>query len=193
MSAMKLFSRLACVLMSLAASPAIALTCADPDIVQSFELISAQDDLYFLLKGSITLEEDEATLKDRFLLKPGEGMEKVLAPAYGSFTGEIFHQGKFLPFDTNIEVRMDCIEQFCGVFPDNQEALYFATAAESNMWLSLEAPVCGGARFPISAEEDLMLHLEAEGMVWDETDAETQPRNFLEAPEPDGSVARSEP
>lgn len=180
---MKLFSRMACVLVSLAASPAVALTCMDPDIVQTYEQISAQDDIYFLLKGTIDLEEDEATLKDRFLLGPGEGMEKVLAPAYGSFSGTIFHQGKFLPFDTNIEVRLDCFQQWCGDFPDDQEALYFASAARSNMWLSVEVPVCGGMRFPLSAEEDLMSHLEDEGVVWEETDAKTQPRSFLGSPQ----------
>ncbi len=163
---MKLLSFGAVAAAVLLAGPASALSCMDPDIVRSYEYAAEQEEIYFLIKGSIKLDGDQERPSERALLVPGDGMEALLDPVYGSFTGEILYEGEFVPFDTNIEVRINCVGQWCGDYPDEEEALYFASAAESNMWLSVEMPACTSTRFPVSDADILISHLEKEGIEW---------------------------
>ncbi len=157
----------------LSAGPAAALSCMPPDIVRSYEYALKQDEIYFLLKGKIELVKDQEMPDHRGHMSQGDPDEALLEPVYGSFTGEIFNKGEFVPFDQTLEVRLNCIGPWCGQYPDEEEALYFVTAAESNLWFMLEMPACGGTRFPISEAERFISHLKSTGALSgeDEMDA----------------------
>lgn len=144
--------------------PASALSCMAPDIVRSYEYAAAQDEIYFLLRGSITLTEGATRPEGRGPTVPGDTVEILLDPVQGSFRGEIFHEGTFVPFDSPIEVRLNCIVEWCGQYPDVEDALYFVSAAEGNLGLSVEMPACGGTRFPVSDAVVLIEHLSKQGV-----------------------------
>ena len=154
----------------LAAGPASALSCMKPDIVQSYEYAEEQEEIYFLFKGSISLVEDQSMPTDRGEMGPGEPAATLLEPVYGSFKGEIFSEGVFVPYEATMEVRLKCVASWCGGYPDEEEALYFVSAAESNLWFTLEMPACGGTRFPVTEAETLIAHLEGQGAEWGEPD-----------------------
>lgn len=137
---------------------ASALSCAPPDIVRSYEYASGQDEMYFLLKGQVSLTDGQEMpqASDR----TGDPDEMLLDPVYGAFTGEIYQLGGFEVFDAPIEVRLRCLSAWCGDYPGDEPALYIAEVSDTNMWLSIEMPPCGGTVFDISALDELMDHLE---------------------------------
>lgn len=77
-------------------------------------------------------------------------------------------------FEHTVEGRLYCIGPWCRQYPGEQEALYFITAAESNLRSMLKMPACHDTRFPTSEAERFISHLEGTCVLngEDETDAE---------------------
>jgi len=155
---------------ALLAGPAAALSCMAPDIVRSYEYAADQDEIYFLFKGNISLVEDQEMPTGRTDLRSSAPAEVSLEPVYGSFVGEIFNEGAFVPYEATMEVQVECVASWCGSYPDEDEALYFVSAAESNLWFNLGMSPCGGTRFPVEEADTLIAHLEAQGAEWGEPD-----------------------
>jgi hypothetical protein len=155
---------------ALLAGPASALSCMAPDIVRSYEYAAEHEKIYFLFKGKISLVEDQTMPTERESFGADAPVEVTLEPVYGSFVGEIFNEGVFVPYEATMEVQLDCVASWCGSYPDEKEALYFVSAAESNLWFNLEMSPCGGTRFDVKEADALIAHLEEKGAEWGEPD-----------------------
>lgn len=128
-------------LATLLAGPAVALTCAPPDPLQSFRMAHEAPESYVVLHGR--LEVDASRFPDGVeAVRPGAA-ETLLDPVEGRFRGFALGLSGFTrPVDATVLLQPQCFGQFCGAIGPGDGWLLFARPSGSGLYTVTVDP-CG--------------------------------------------------
>lgn len=121
------------------AGQAAALSCMRPDPVDTFARVSAADDTYYLLYG--TLDFDASKQPKGVVKKPRDP-----APIDAVFDGFALDQSGFnTPYKTAALLQNKCAGPWCGSQEPGVTSLFFAMVQGDQIVIS--ASPCGGSIF----------------------------------------------
>ncbi len=138
--------RLALVLAALwAAGPALALKCADPDVVRSFRAAMESPDQYVVLRGRFAF--DEALLPGDVTTRGNPGLPPP-APIASAFSGHALDPDGFTR-ELSIPVTLEpvCLGPWCGRIADDTDLMVFARVADAGE-LVVRIDPCNAWIFP---------------------------------------------
>lgn len=150
-------------LFAMIAGSASAFSCREPDITFTYDALAEKEEIFFLFRGSITLDPDQDLTADREYT-PSQPFLTTLNTVYGAFDGEIYHRGGFEPFEAAMEVSVSCVMGACGDFPGEEDALYFVQAAPGNMAFAADMTACQETKFPVSDFNAFQAHITELGL-----------------------------
>ena len=125
----------------LAASPVAALSCLPPDAVQLYERARDSDVSYWIVQGRLRPLEP-VNAPEPNVLSPASN--PPFADTRTQVLGRVLiGDGSFHPFARNITVRLTCISEWCGGFPeDGTEIIAAIEVTDREPRLTISA--CGG-------------------------------------------------
>lgn len=128
---------------TLAAGPALALSCARPDAARSFQNAAASTERYVILSGKFSFE----TLPEKL---DGETLKQTQAQA--RFEGLLLTGDGFTEkVSADVTVELTCLGQWCAqVKPD---ADYLAFVQQSETALTWQIDPCNWAAFEAPTQE----------------------------------------
>lgn len=122
------------------AGQATALSCMQPNPVNTFARISGADETYYLLYG--TLDFDSSKQPQGVVNKPRDP-----APIAATFDGFALDQSGFnTPYRTAAVLQNTCAGPWCGSQEPGVKSLFFAMVQGSQIVIT--ASPCGGSIFP---------------------------------------------
>ena len=127
-------------IIGLMATQSLALSCLRPDPVETFNRLSAADESYFVLLGSLTF--DEAALP------PSVGDNQTIDPdpIPGTFVGKgLSKQGFMTEYVSDVLLQITCAGPWCGSATSNVDAIWFVPFSDPPVTLIAEP--CGGMTF----------------------------------------------
>lgn len=125
---------------ALVASDAAALSCARPDLAQSFARAEAVSETVYLLRGTLTFDTTRLPEMDALAPDPDP------APIPARFEGFALNAGGFTtPYAQDVTLQPRCLGPWCGGAESGEEAIMFATVTDKG--LVIEAWPCGGQIF----------------------------------------------
>lgn len=132
---------IASVVALLIASPASALSCLRPDAVQLYERARDANVSYWIVHGRLrpleTVREPEPNILQPASDPPSEDTRtQVLGRV-------LIGDGSFHPFARNITVRLTCVSEWCGSFPEDGTEIIAAVEVTDREPLLTIGP-CGG-------------------------------------------------
>ena len=133
--ALSLFAALALTL----PTQAVALSCARPDVAQTFLKADEANDIYVVLLG--TVDYDTARLPAR----DGRPAEAIDLPARLQARA-ITRTGFSAWIDRDITLAVDCISAWCGAVPKGRQMLMFLRKTDGSF--TLDAGPCPQFFFP---------------------------------------------
>lgn len=128
--------------LSLAAGPALSLSCLPADVVTSFNDAAASEQSYIVVHGR--LEFDESKLPEVDINQQDETPPQTDIPA--RLVGKSLSKAGFkTDFDRPITLRAMCLGPWCGRATSGTEYLSFVQMTEDGYMLAITP--CGGFEF----------------------------------------------
>lgn len=146
--------------LTVAATPAISLSCLRPDIVRMFEQARDAEAGFWLLRGQLTsntpLAKPQAQPDGRF-------KDNASASSTARFQGQGLHLDGFRDVaDTDITVTITCLAHWCGGVPLEEEV--FMAVEVTDTGPVLLAPPCSSRVVRFSEEDEArLLHCVVDG------------------------------
>lgn len=133
---------LAAVVLSLAAGPALSLSCLPVDVVTSFKDATTAEETYVVVHG--TLEFDESDLPEVDLDRQDQTPPQTDIAA--RLTGKSLSKAGFkADFDQPITLRVECLGPWCGQAVPGTDYLSFLQVTDEGYLLAVNP--CGGFDF----------------------------------------------
>ncbi|WP_375688697.1 hypothetical protein [Pseudooceanicola sp. LIPI14-2-Ac024] len=129
------------------AGPALALSCARPDVTRSFQEAAAAETAYVIVHG--TLDFDAAALPEQDLTQPGPESTPVAARIEGL---ALTPKGFSIPFDQPVTLDVQCLGPWCAGAEPGSDVLAFVERDDTGFTLRL-SPCPGTAFFAPSAAD----------------------------------------
>lgn len=121
------------------AGQAAALSCVRPDPVATFARVSAADETYYLLYGTLDFE---AVKQPKGLVNERQNP----APVAARFDGFALNQSGFnTPYKTAAVLQITCAGPWCGSQESGVKSLFFAQVQDDQIVVT--ASPCGGNIF----------------------------------------------
>lgn len=130
----------AVLILALLAQPAVALTCARPDVAASMLRAQEAAETYAVLHG--TLAFDEAAMPPPV----SERSPPDPAPVPARFEGLAFGAGGWAPLAADVTILPTCAGPWCGYIPSGEDWLLIARVGADGTH-AVEAAPCGGWAF----------------------------------------------
>lgn len=138
--------------LAVSASPALALSCMQPQVERSFNAWVDSEDTYYIGVGSIT--PLDPLPKTKGLIEPDGGFgKKEPVTARYLFSGELLDGERGHPYEMPITVSVSCIGPWCGHFPKKGTRGLMGLRGVGIQNLTLDIHACPGSVFPVDREE----------------------------------------
>lgn len=138
------------ILLSLAAGPALSLSCLPPDVANSFNSAAKAEESYVVVHGTLTFDESklpEVDMNHQDQIPPQTEIAARL-------TGKSLSKAGFrTDFDRPITLLAVCLGPWCGRAVSGTEHLSFLQATDEGYLLSVTP--CGDFDFPEPTREML--------------------------------------
>jgi len=128
-----------------ASTQAQALSCLKPSIEQSFNSWADSSDFYYIASGKLTPLGPLPPVPAPGTRVPGE--ERPELRAVYQFDGTLIGTQEDSPLSHVIWVRVNCLGDWCGGFPTDEESGVFALKNLPDMTLEANFSPCPGDRF----------------------------------------------
>lgn len=129
------------ILALVAPMPALALSCLAPSVERSYAQYAADEDLYYVVHGRLTLDMSEL---------PNRATQNKLPPEMtkieGQLSGSVLTPTGFKqPFEQDLLLEVSCISRWCGSVESGEIVLAFVRKDAEGYALAVSP--CGGAVF----------------------------------------------
>lgn len=121
--------------------PAFALSFLAPSVERSYARFDASEDLYVVVHGRLTLEEDGLP-KGMIADREPPAMTRLPALLIGH---SLTQKGFVLPFEQDVTLEVSCIGPWCGSARNGEDVLAFLRKDADGYALAVDP--CGGALF----------------------------------------------
>lgn len=120
---------------------AFALSCVEPTVASSYAAATTSEDSFLLSTGTLTFDVSLLPRSKGLGDKPANRTRIPATVKGNAFLGQGFDQ----PFETNVELVVECVLSWCGSIEPGVEHLLFLREGKASYELSL--PACGGTTF----------------------------------------------